>query len=363
MLIIINLLILCVVLFLYIHIYNHNKTSNYLELYEMENLSKEKLEDIINYKQPLLLNNYNLVNNINIKYLFSEYSIFNLNLYNNQNDTLCKINLHDYYNNITNSSSTNYLSYNNEEFLQETSIDKILCKNDTFFRPFNMCNKKYDIIMGAKNNNTRLKYSINSRNILYLSSGQVEVTLCPPKYYKNLHIKKNYETLEFYSQIDIYNVESIYKNDFNKIKFLRVILNVGQVLVIPPYWFYSIKFLEKHTLVFLNTYTTYINYVTLIPHLFIQLLQLGNVKLNVIKKNYYKEEKEEKEEKIEKIEKEEKEEKIEKIEKVEKEEKIEKIEKEEKIENEEKEEKIETIEKEDENILININEEIETIMI
>jgi len=249
----------------------------------MENLSKEKLEDIINYKQPLLLNNYNLVKNININYLLSEYSIFNINIYNNQNDTLYKINLQDYYNST---SYTNYLSYNNVEFLQETSIDKILCKNDIFFRPPNMCNKKYDVIMGAENNNTRLKYSINSRNLLYLSSGQVEVTLCPPKYYKNLHIKKNYETMEFYSQIDIYNVESIYKNDFSKLKFLRVILNVGQVLVIPPYWFYSIKFIETHSIVFLNNYTTYINYVSIMPQLFIQLLQVGNIKLNIIKKNY-----------------------------------------------------------------------------
>jgi hypothetical protein len=103
-----------------------------------------------------------------------------------------------------------------------------------------------------------------------------------------LHVKKNYETLEFYSQINIYNVDSIYKNDYNKIKFLRVILNVGQVLVIPPYWFYSIKFLEKHTLAFLNSYTTYINYVSLIPHLTMQLLQLGNVKLSVKKTNYCK---------------------------------------------------------------------------
>ena len=285
MLIIINLLILSIVLFLYIHIYNHNKTSNYLELYELESLSKEKLEDVINFKQPMLLNNYNLVKNINMKYLLSEYSIFNINLYNKTNNVLCKTNLQDFYNSITtNSGSINYLSYNNEEFLQETSIDKILCKNDIFFRPPNMCNKKYDIIMGAKNNYTQLKYSINSRNLLYLSSGQVEVTLCPPKYYKNLHVKKNYEMLEFYSQIDIYNVESNYRNDYNKIKFLRLLLNVNQVLVIPPYWFYSIKFIEKHSIVLLNTYTTYINYVSLIPHLCMQLLQLGNVKLNIIKK-------------------------------------------------------------------------------
>ena len=160
MLLIINLLILCVVLYLYIHIYNHNKTSNYLELYEMENLSKEKLEDIINFKQPLLLNNYVLVKNINMKVLLSEYSIFNLNIYDTNRDIFCKINLQDYNNNISNNNSINYLSYNNEEFLQETSIDKILCKNDIFFRPPNICNKKYDVIFGSIKNNTRLKYSI-----------------------------------------------------------------------------------------------------------------------------------------------------------------------------------------------------------
>ena len=110
-----------------------------------------------------------------------------------------------------------------------------------------------------------------------------------------MHVKNNYETLEFYSQIDIYNVESIYKNDFNKIKFLRVTLGLGQVLVIPPYWFYSIKFLENHSIVFLNTYTTYINMISIIPYLFIQILQLGNIKLNVIKNNYIKEQTKEEE--------------------------------------------------------------------
>jgi hypothetical protein len=290
MLIIINLLIFCIVLFIYIHIYNDNKTSNYLELYEMENLSKEKLEDVISFKQPLLLNNYTLINNINMNYLLSEYSMFHLNLYDNQRDSLYKISLLDYFHTISTDSSVNYLTYSNDEFLQETSIDKILCKNDIFFRPYNICNKKYDIICGAKNNYTKLKYSINSRNLLYISSGQIEVTLCSPKYYNNLHVKKNYETLEFYSQINIYDVESIYKNDFNKIKFLRVILNIDQVLIIPPYWFYSIRFIQQDTIVFQNTYTTYINLLSTAPQLFIQLLQISNVKLNIVKANYYKKE-------------------------------------------------------------------------
>ena len=72
---IINSLIFCIVLFLYIHIYNHIKTSSYLEVYEIENLSKDKLEDIINFKQPLLLNNYTLINNIDANYLISNYNL------------------------------------------------------------------------------------------------------------------------------------------------------------------------------------------------------------------------------------------------------------------------------------------------
>ena len=57
MLLIINLLILCIVLFVYIHIYTHIKTSNYLEIYEIENPSKDKFEDLVSMKQPLVINN------------------------------------------------------------------------------------------------------------------------------------------------------------------------------------------------------------------------------------------------------------------------------------------------------------------
>ena len=101
--------------------------------------------------------------------------------------------------------------------------------------------------------------------------------------YKNLHIQKNYETLEYVSKIDIYDVNLIYKNDFNKVKFLRVIIDVNQVLVIPPYWFYNIKFLEENTIVFYNSYRTFTSSIAILPDLFIQLLQQNNLKLNIAK--------------------------------------------------------------------------------
>ena len=280
----INFLIFCVVLFLYVHVYNHIKTSSYLEVYEIENLSKDKFEDINNFKQPLLLNNYTLLTNITMDYLISNYPTFDLNLYNKQNNSFLKIKMEEFNTIINSDESINYISCNNKDFLEETTLEKILSSNDSFFRPYNICNKTYDIIMGRKNSASQLKYSINSRNILYLSSGQIEVTLCPPKYYKNLHVKKNYELLDYYSDIDINNIQSIYKNDYQKAKFLRVMLNTDQVLIIPPYWFYSIKFLEENTIVFFNSYRTFTSSIAIIPDLFIQTLQQNNLKLNMIKK-------------------------------------------------------------------------------
>jgi hypothetical protein len=265
-------------------VYNHIKTSSYLEVYEIENLSKDKFEDINNFKQPLLLNNYTLLTNITMDYLISNYPTFDLNLYNKQNNSFLKIKMEEFNTIINSDESINYISCNNKDFLEETTLEKILSSNDSFFRPYNICNKTYDIIMGRKNSASQLKYSINSRNILYLSSGQIEVTLCPPKYYKNLHVKKNYELLDYYSDIDINNIQSIYKNDYQKAKFLRVMLNTDQVLIIPPYWFYSIKFLEENTIVFFNSYRTFTSSIAIIPDLFIQTLQQNNLKLNMIRK-------------------------------------------------------------------------------
>ena len=37
--------------------------------------------------------------------------------------------------------------------------------------------------------------------------GEIEAILCPPNNKKILHINKNYESLEYYSDIDIYNVD------------------------------------------------------------------------------------------------------------------------------------------------------------
>ena len=279
MYIIINLLILVVTLFLYIHIFNQINTSNYLEIYEVENVSKEKLEDLCSLKQPILVNKYSIFENINLSDIVNNYKDFEIKI-NKKNDTNIQlpIKLNDALNLFNADTSSNYISYDNDEFLEETTLEKEFNSNDLFLRPYNISYIKYNIILGSINSYTKLQYSINCRNYFYILNGSVEITLCCPNNYKYLHVNKKYETLNFESNIDLYNIEEIYKKDLNKVKFLRVVLTKDQLLPIPAYWFYSVKILEKNTLLSNISYRTYINSLAISPYLFLQFLQNNNIK-------------------------------------------------------------------------------------
>lgn len=279
----INFLIFFIILFFYLHVYNNIKTSNYLEIYEFEQLSKEKLEEYCNLKQPILLNSENFLN-IDIDYLQSNYNGFDIKVVNKESsDILLPIKLGIAIDLFNKDISSNYISENNFDFLNETSVEKEYSKNDLMLRPYNNSYIQYDLIMGSINSYTNFKYSLSCRNYFNVLSGSIEITMTPPKNAKYLFVNKNYEDLNFYSSIDINNVKDIYKNDFNKIKLLRIVLAKNQLLFIPPYWFYSIKILEKNTLVAYYQYRTFMNQVAIFPELCIQFLQKNNIKTNITK--------------------------------------------------------------------------------
>ena len=52
--IVLMVFIFMIVLFCYVHIYDNYNTSNDLEVYEIDKVSKDKLEEICNLKQPFL---------------------------------------------------------------------------------------------------------------------------------------------------------------------------------------------------------------------------------------------------------------------------------------------------------------------
>ena len=60
MYLLINFLILILTLFFYIHINNFIRTNDYLEIYEIENPSRDEFNDFCKMKQPLLIKNLDI---------------------------------------------------------------------------------------------------------------------------------------------------------------------------------------------------------------------------------------------------------------------------------------------------------------
>jgi len=283
MYILINIIVFILVLFIYLHIYSNIKTSNYLEIYEIDNVSKEKFEELCNIKQPILFNEIqldeNLLNKLKLENINNLYGNFDINLINKNEPNLnVPININKCIELFNNDISNSYISENNSDFLEETTLNKVYDNLDIFLRPSGTCKIIYDIILGSKDTYSILKSSFYCRNYFLVNEGSIEVTLCTPNNYKYLHVDFENQNFENISKIDIYNVDDIYKKDFSKVKLLRVILNKNQLLQIPPYWFYSIKFIQENTELLSFKYSTFMNMLSNLPKLCLKFLQDKNIK-------------------------------------------------------------------------------------
>ena len=290
--ILLNLFIFCFVLFFYIHIVFNYKKSNDLEVYEIEEPSKEKLEEICDIKQPILFNIYNsnIEDTFNYNYLIDNYGSFDLkirskeSIYREKDDDLhLPYTMKKSQELFNNDNCGNYFSENNKEFIEETTISKIFKYNDQFLRPYMQCYSEYDLILGSIDSFTPLKYELFNRNYLFISDGSIRITLIPPNMKKYLYIEKDYEYFEFRSKINPWDIDDKYRMDYNKVKPLELTLYKNNILYIPPYWFYSIKFLEENTVALSFKYHTYMSMLSIINEQIIKYLQNNNIKHNLFK--------------------------------------------------------------------------------
>ena len=81
-----------------------------------------------------------------------------------------------------------------------------------------------------------------------------------------------------------WNVQDEYRADFNKLRTIDVTLITGQMIHIPAYWWYSIKFVKSNTTICVFKYKTYMNTLAISNHLIMQLLQGQNTKRVVASK-------------------------------------------------------------------------------
>jgi hypothetical protein len=283
--------IFCIVLFVYLHIQFHLKTSNDLEIYETDNPSKDKLEEICDIRQPVIFDfnteSEKIIETTNKDFIMNNYHAFELKVrnindvdYNSEIYMPLAIHLADKLLNEDKSSS--YFSENNNDFLQETGVVKYLQYNDNFLRPPMLSNYKYDIMMASENTTTPFRYEINYRNFFLVTQGSVHIKLAPPSSSKFLYPEYDYTNFEFRTPANPWKVQAKYMADFDKVKCLDVFIEKGKIIHIPAYWWYSIKF-SKDASISCFYYRTYMNNLAISPYIIIHGLQNQNTKIQTIK--------------------------------------------------------------------------------
>lgn len=281
--IVIKCLIFCIILFIYLHIKFHLKTSQDLELYEMDEPSKNKLEEICDLRQPVVFDFdcEKIMSTINKTYICNNYSTFEIKIRNTEDipetDLYISLQLAPAIQLFHQDTSSVYFSENNSEFIQETSILKNIQTNDLFLRPYMVSNCNYDMIFGSDKSVTPFKYEINYRNYFLLTQGSARIKFAPPHSIKYLQPNYDYEHFEFKSPINPWNPQQKYLTDYNKIKCLEYTLTQGKTFFLPAYWWYSIE-LTKDACVACFFYKTYMNNIAILPYYALYALQMQNIK-------------------------------------------------------------------------------------
>ena len=288
--IIIGFFIFCLVLFIYLHIQFHLKTGEDLEMYEVDEPSKEKLEEICDIRQPVLFDfdNKKIIENTNKTYIAANYYAFETKVRNIKDDSdlelYMPLPLHATIKLFDEDKTSSYFSENNGEFLAETGIVKSMKYNDEFLRPYMVSNCNYDIMMGSAGVCTPFRYEINYRNFFLITQGSAQIKITPPHNTRYLYPNYDYENFEFRSPVNPWSPQAKYKADFDKMKCLEFTLTPGKTLFLPAYWWYSIKFINSDTSISCFRYRTYMNNVAVLPYRGLHALQIQNVKRNVAKK-------------------------------------------------------------------------------
>ena len=289
-----ELIIFLIVLFLYIHVNYHVSTSNDLEIYELNEISKEKIEDICSLKQPVIINSiidvWRKLNKTSLSennnYSKKELSIRNTSEIGSSDELYLPLEYSKAVKLFNNDKKGLYYSENNEDFLIETALDKLIKSNDLIFRPPLNINSYYDIHLGSNESYTPLRYEICHKNYLYVTSGSIDIKLIPPSFEKNLHPTLDYENFEFKSSINPWNVQKEFEDDLNRVKIIDVTITEGQSIFIPPYWYYSVK--NSNESVYLSLkYRNYFNLISISPYLVMHFTQIQNIKREKYKKRIF----------------------------------------------------------------------------
>ena len=288
---VIAIIVFCFVLFIYLHVCFHLKKVDDLEIYEICQPSKDKLEEICDLRQPVVTDfmNEKFASNCNFNNVKANYGGFDIKIrntkdYDDETELYVPLAISESVELFKKDKDAKYISERNSDFLEESGLVNYYQNNDMFLRPSMVSSCSYDIIFASLNVESPLRYEINYRNYIVVTHGKVIVRLFAPKATKYLYSMNDYENFEFISPVNPWNVQAKYRGDFDKLRSIDVTLMPGQMIHIPAYWWYSIKFVKSNTSLCVFKYNTYMSALSISNHLIMRTLQRQNTKRVIAKR-------------------------------------------------------------------------------
>ncbi len=269
---IITILIFIILFILYLHLVSHYRKSEDLEIYEMDYIHSKGLNDVCESKQPVLFNMQDItpeffekvVPSEKISSTVNEVKVKDTDDYWRTPEDIHYIDLkiQTAIQLIGTDAKSHFITENNNEFIEEsTELYSLYYSMNKYLKPMFVINTKYDICMGSKGAATPLRYHTNYRQFMALTSGRTRVKMTCWKSNKYLYPIKDYSEYEFKSPIHVWTPQAKYKKDYDKIRFIEFDMTPGYVLHIPPYWWWSVQYIEENSSIAGFMYNTPLNIV------------------------------------------------------------------------------------------------------
>ena len=271
-----------VCLFLYLHISVHYRKGEDLELFETDYVSPEALNESCQTLQPLLVLGVRGVGSLpNVQQLTDGNGSYEACLRDMRDFLPCShgVVVEDLVSGIkpvclpmsgilnvlsSNVEEGRYISEGNSEYLEEAGVYKKVRHwgEDRFAPSYNVWTK-LDVWMGNKGAFTPLRVHRFYRQYLVpRGPGILTVKMTPWKSRKYLHAISNDMMLETLSPIVPWGVpREDQKDSRSRLKFLEFVVKEGNVLFIPPFWWYSVEFSGPNMAVYSYTYVSAMNWL------------------------------------------------------------------------------------------------------
>jgi hypothetical protein len=262
------IIIFILMLILYSQIMFQIKKGDDMEVYEIDYTNNADLNKSANLKQPIIFEFSSFVSTLkdySLKYLAAEYGSFDVfvkepeDYHSDRPVNTAVIELSAAESLMKTDTSSKYYSNQNQGFIYETGLDKYFKQLDKHLQPVFSIFSKYDVLFGSAGTTTPLTYHTYERKFIYVNGGKINVKMTPWRSSKYMVVNKDYENYEFTSPLNVWNPQDNYRAGFQKMKFLDFVVHSGNILYIPPFWYYSIKIEDDDGLVYCMDYGSPMN--------------------------------------------------------------------------------------------------------